>query len=91
MPKKTKKQKIIAQYHRKLKLLENQPSPVFSQEKKVVEKPKKEELERTIAPEPVKNNYFLADFKKSLFLTAAIITLEILFYFATIKNYLRLN
>ncbi len=91
MPKKTKKQKIIAEYHRKLQQLKNQPSPSYIQEKKVNEEPKKEEPEEIIEIEPKKNNYFLADFKKSFFLSAAIIALEILFYFATIKDYLKLN
>ena len=84
MPKKTKKEKIIAEYHRKLKLLQNQPI-------RIVEKREKEESEKIIEEPPTNNKFFLIDLKKSIFLTVAIIALEILFYFATIKNYLKLN
>jgi len=91
MPKKTKKEKIIAEYHRKLKLLQNQSSPVYQQPIKLEKKIEKEEPEKIIDKPSKNNNFFLIDFKKSIFLTVAIITLEILFYFATIKNYLKLN
>ena len=100
MPKKTKKQKIIAEYHRRLKLLQNQPltypqTPIKETENKIIEniikkeeKDKPEELTKDINQN---TKFFLMDFKKSFFLTVAIITLEIIFYFATIKNYLKLN
>ncbi len=91
MPKKTKKEKIIAEYHRKLKLLQTQVPPVYQEPIKVVEKIDKEEPEEIIEVQPVNNKFFLIDLKKSVFLTVAIIALEILFYFATIKNYLKLN
>jgi hypothetical protein len=91
MPKKTKKEKIIAEYHRKLKLLQNQSPKDYQQPIKVVEEIEKEEPEKIIDKPPTNNKFFLIDFKKSIFLTVAIIALEILFYFATIKNYLKLN
>ncbi len=91
MPKKTKKEKIIAEYHRKLRLLQNQSPAVYQQPIKVIEKIEKEEPEKIIDEPPENNKFFLIDFKKSIFLTVAIIALEILFYFATIKNYLKLN
>lgn len=95
MPKKTKKEKIIAEYHRKLKLLETQSPSVYQQPmkvvEKVVEKIEKEEPEKIIEEQPENNKFFMIDFKKSIFLTISIIALEILFYFATIKNYLKLN
>jgi len=91
MPKKTKKEKIIAEYHKKLKLLQTQSQTVHQQPIKAVEKIEIEEPRKIIEEQPENNKFFLIDFKKSIFLTVAIIALEILFYFATIKNYLKLN
>lgn len=91
MPKKTKKEKIIAEYHRKLRQLQNQSFSTVQPSMKAVDEPKKEEPKKIIEESPTNNKFFLIDLKKSLFLTVAIIALEILFYFATIKNYLKLN
>jgi len=81
MPKKTKKEKLLALYHRKIRLLENKqtitpitpsitqspvPMPVVNQEIKI---------------SPL-NQYFFSDLKKSLILITLIIGLEISLYFA---------
>ena len=70
MPKKTKKEKLLALYHRKIRLLENSfsptPTPVAKQE---------------IKNFPI-NQYFFSDLKKSLILITLIIGLEISLYFA---------
>ena len=84
MPKKTKKQKLLASFHKKLRLLENRevnasqvqiktsvidPSPVFNN----IQKPE--------IIEPV-NKYFFSDLKKSLLLIVLILGIEISLYFA---------
>lgn len=95
MPKKSKKEKVIAAYHRKYKLLKEtavavQKSDKFStlDEKKVIIKPPQKiissdnnEQDRTI------RNFFLSDLKKTLFLIFSIIVLEIGLYFVSINNY----
>jgi len=102
MPKKTKKQKILARYRKKIKLLENQliqpqsltvntvnNPPLIN---KIEEKNKQEKIVNSDADLDTQRltGFFLSDFRKSLFFTFAIIALEILFYFAMIKNYLKL-
>ena len=81
MPKKTKKEKLLASYHRKIRLLESKqtttpitPSttqspalmPIVNQEIKI---------------SPL-NQYFFSDLRKSLILITLIIGLEISLYFA---------
>jgi len=103
MPKKTKRQKIIAQYRKKIKLLEtdkipdkvkiNQPiisvAPIKIPDEKPSDKIINHEL--TINNEDrLLTNYFVTDLKKSIWLSFLIIALEIIFYFATIYNYLKI-
>jgi len=86
MPKKTKKQKIIADYRRKIKLLTVTPSDSSFMNRvtnKIVEPVKVEEI--------IIRKYFFKDLKKSLVLIGLIITLEIIFYFVSIKNYFGLG
>ncbi len=81
MPKKTKKEKLLATYHRKIRLLKSEhvdasatppislspvPKPIVNQEIKTL---------------PI-NQYFFSDLKKSLILITLIIGLEIFLYFA---------
>lgn len=77
MPKKTKKEKLLARYHKKIRLLESKqtttpmtPSPtsmpIANQEIKILSI----------------NQYFFSDLKKSLILITLIIGLELLFYYA---------
>mgnify|MGYP001584416795 CR=1 FL=1 len=82
MPKKTKKEKILASYHKKIRLLENRqinnsPLTISSSEiktKTVIDEPLKEELKNT-------NQYFFSDLKKSLLLITIIIGVEVALYF----------
>lgn len=76
MPKKTKKEKLLASYRKKLKLLERQTLPIKAPLliNRVV--PIKKEIQIT--------SYFLNDLKKSLFLIGVIIALEISLYFVRI-------
>jgi len=113
MPKKTKKQKIIAQYRKKIKLLETTlANPQFlstknnqipSKETVMVKKGTTNQTITSTREDLLVVNranddssskqrfFFIHDFKKSLLLTLGIITLEIIFYFATINNYLKLK
>lgn len=92
MPKKTKKQKIIAQYRKKIKLLETKAdlSPAVKIPNK--KQPKEQETIKTTGADDSGKiaDFFIRDLKKSLFLSFAIIALEIILYFATINNYLKL-
>ena len=75
MPKKTKKEKILAMYHKKLRMLEN---------KQVVTSPVqiKTPFNITKIIEPVVNQYFFSDLKKSLLLIVLIIGVEVSLYVA---------
>ena len=82
MPKKTKKEKLMALYHRKIRLLENKhatapiTSPVtLSPEPKLMTK-----QEIKIETTPV-NQYFFSDLKKSLILITLILGFEVSLYF----------
>ncbi|MDH7476496.1 MAG: hypothetical protein QHH09_03435 [Microgenomates group bacterium] len=104
MPKKTKKEKIIAEYRKRLKLLrltkivpEKAPSPEIQIEKSFTNLVKEPEPKKQInlnidtSEDDKIKIFFLNDFKKSLFLTTLIIALEIIFYFVSIKNNFGLN
>jgi hypothetical protein len=86
MAKKTRKEKIIAQYRRKLQLLEIKPNIKISPS--TIEEPVKKTLE-VFQPIDLSENdlvvkkYFISDFKKSLIIIVTIIALEIGLYFAT--------
>ncbi len=76
MPKKTKKEKILAMYHKKLRMLENRQvvaSPIQTKTPVVVTK--------TI--EPV-NQYFFSDLRKSLLLIFLILVVEVGLYFVNL-------
>lgn len=94
MPKKTKKQKIIADYRRKIKLLTvaSLDSSFMNRATDKIVKPVKAEesvtLNQTVDyEETLIRKYFFQDLNKSLVLIGLIITLEIIFYFVSIKNY----
>ncbi len=96
MPKKTKKQKIIAEYRKKIKLLaQTVSSPLSSSEQKPQSNETKTKLvspgkkiETGTAEDEIIKNYFIQDFKKSFIVIFLIIALEIILYFVSIKNYL---
>jgi len=84
MPKKTKKEKILAMYHKKLRLLENRGATISSVQIKnpvSVPSPVINNVTRPVVHEPV-NQYFFSDFKKSLLLIVLILGLEVSLYFA---------
>ncbi|MBI5123339.1 hypothetical protein HZA75_05780 [Candidatus Roizmanbacteria bacterium] len=72
MPKKTKKEKLLALYHRKIRLLENKQTIISPVQTKVPTS--------ILIPSPPQ--YFFSDLKKSLILITLIIGLEISLYFA---------
>jgi len=79
MGKKTKKEKIIAQYRRRLQLIKKIVGENFSQ-------PSKPSLPSFSPPPPKKQilgeeKFFLIDFKKSLFISFLIILLEFFLYY----------
>lgn len=86
MPKKTKKEKIIAAYRKQLKLIEQKPDPI-----RVLPETKKQEKEIDQPKISVINDedkriasFFYLDLKKSLILIFIVIALEIVLYFARI-------
>lgn len=93
MSKKTREEKIIAGYRKKLQFLRqqknsqavvNQPTPVIQTQ------PEKVEVKEIYTPkeeDATIRKYFLLDFKKSIGLIFIIIALEIVFYFVRIKGY----
>ena len=82
MPKKTKKEKLLASYHRKIRLLENRKvntSPVQIKTSIIDPSPVFNNIQKPEITEPV-NKYFFSDLKKSLLLVAAIIGVEVGLY-----------
>lgn len=88
MPKKTKKEKIIALYRRKLKLLGEvqKISPTnkkLSPQQNFTTNSQQEKIELNIEEKRM-TNFLLTDLKKSLILTGVIVALEICLYFVRI-------
>lgn len=82
MPKKTKRQKMAAAYHKKIRLLQKDTPSVVPVKNVSGEKIIKEAAEtKEIMPE---NSFFFSDLKKSLILVSVVIALEIALYFARI-------
>ena len=90
MPKKTKKEKIIAAYRNKLRILYS-TQPVITEKTPNATAPEQSGKEDFILSEQDKTTttFFMGDFKKSILLILGIIALEIILYFATINNYLK--
>lgn len=83
MPKKTKKEKVLAMYHKKLRLLKNREVVSTSAQTKIQISAAPSHSSNKVKPvtiEPV-NQYFYSDFKKSLLLITAILGLEVSLYF----------
>ena len=81
MPKKTKKEKLLALYHRKIRLLENRHANTFVTPSMSLSPAPKTIVNQEIKVLPI-NQYFFSDLKKSLILITLIIGLEISLYFA---------
>ena len=90
MSRKTKQEKKIAEYRKKLKLLEQLAKhdiPVIKKSNSEPAKSPPKEL-NTVKPEnESKKIYFLNDLKKSSLIILFIITLELIIYFVRIKIY----
>jgi len=99
MSKKTKKQKIIASYRNKLRLLESQKRDYElkqeikeekeeeKEEKQNLPKKEKDKIIKDIQKDNTYSNYFKTDFKKSLIITILILGFEIGLYTAAINNF----
>ncbi|OGK25873.1 hypothetical protein A3A46_02450 [Candidatus Roizmanbacteria bacterium RIFCSPLOWO2_01_FULL_37_13] len=105
MARKTKEEKRIAAYRKKLKLLQqitevsperiNTERSRSSREREIsmaneIKPPEIEKTKETADTQP-QGLYFIKDLRKSLLIIFLIITLEIIIYFASIKDYLRLG
>ena len=91
MSRKTKKEKIIADYRKRLKLLsQDQKSPVVIENKEIQPNQKKiarqDKQNMPSSSDGGKNKFFIKDFRKSIFIICLIITLEIVLYFVTINR-----
>ncbi len=92
MPKKTREEKIVASYRKKLKLLGQYDNKTTANKKdidlKTVTSPTKEKTSATVLNEEdlMIKAFFLKDFSRSISLILFIIALEIILYFASIKG-----
>ena len=86
MPKKTRKEKRLAQIHQKYRILQLETPVKYAENKPL-------KVNRTVlAPSPENIStvkYFYADLKKSLLLILVIITLEFSLYFASMFTYFK--
>ncbi len=95
MPKKTREEKIHSQQRKEETLLKMFVSPTLPKEREQPETEQKITITPSV-PKEVRSDdseehhlhmYFLKDLRKSLFLIAGIIALEIAVYFGTINHY----
>jgi len=85
MPKKTKKEKILAEYRKKLKLL-NTNNKVFNSNRNIKDKKEETSINQSRKIIKAKENHdtsfhFLNDLKKSLLISLFLIIIEIILYF----------
>ena len=88
MTRKTKEEKKLADYRRKLKLLQQSESSESFSKTEITDhdehsKPEEKITDRNIDPD---QTFFMKDLKKSLIFIFLIITLEIIIYFARINR-----
>lgn len=96
MPKKTKKEKIIAKYRRKYRLIKQQINHSPNKFKQEKEKPSTPEIiekkpslktpssDLKINEDSLIKQFFIKDLKKTLLLTGLIISIEVFLYFVNI-------
>jgi hypothetical protein len=83
MPKKTKKEKLLAMYHKKLRLLEKKDVLTSSVQTRVKETTPTFSVSsktKAVENEPV-NQFFYSDLKKSILLIILILGIEVSLYF----------
>ena len=96
MPKKTRKEKMLAMQRNQFKraherVIENELNDT---KKIVITEPIKVRqtfTEKIDAEEKIIRQYFITDLRKSLLIIGAVFALEFFFYFATMSNYLKLG
>ncbi len=100
MPRKTKKEKLISGYRKKIQLLQSfQTVPYQPLENKISISEKKVEKKSVIPQVNFKpteedekiRHFFFIDLRKSLFIIGFILALEISLYFVSMYNNLRLG
>jgi len=87
MPKKTKKEKLLALYHKKLKSLENRSATpqveiTYRSQKQIPVQKQEEKVIPVTSEDKLLNKYFFSDLKKSLILIVLIIGVEVSLYAA---------
>jgi len=90
MTRKTKEEKKLAEYRRRIKLLRESIKPeIASEEKTAIKNIDPVSSIRSELPtlQTEQQTYFKKDLKKSLIFISLIITLEIIIYFAKLKIY----
>jgi hypothetical protein len=92
MPKKTKKEKIIAQYRRQLKLLQERRGQILPKQVQLEKKETAVNKQKTADNSQLESldqtkHFFIVDFKKSIFLSSMIIALELFLYFALVLRF----
>lgn len=88
MPKKTRRDKIVAQERKRLKLLAQVSISEITPVREPLPKIAKTTVVESLSQEDISvKNYFFGDLKKSFLLIGCIIALEIVIYFVTINNY----
>ena len=88
MPKKTRKEKLLARYHNKIRSLEDKN--IVKPQAQVAELPQEDLKVKIVTSKDsidaekykASNKYFFSDLRKSLFLIALILSLEVSLYFA---------
>jgi len=89
MPKKTKKEKIIAQYRRQLKFLQEKGIKILPNQAQIEKKETAVNKQKTAENLQLESldktkHFFVIDLKKSIFLSLLIIALELFLYFALV-------
>lgn len=90
MSRKTKEEKKIAIYRKKQKLLQRMTKVESTVDLKQINKAPGDKT-KEISESQLRHSDFIRDLKKSLLIIFLIITLEIIIYFVSIKDYLKLN
>ncbi len=91
MPKRTKREKIIAEYRKRMRLLQQMNLSSVQSVQKEEQTEENKPLSQSLPPagdssEAVKK-FFIGDLKKSFIFIIIIIALEIIVYFGTISKY----